>query len=314
MYLVICIVFPHSSGLKLLALRGAPHQAATILAMTAASSAAVEGCAYGVLGADPRVVEFLCHKLRQIFYSHGAMRLQGPLLRPTDPNDVDASLNKPVELLARRGSVLRLREDLCIPFARALSRGGSSTNNMKRFDINKVFTESDAGLHPKEMLEASFDIIQDENTAIPEFLEAESILVLCQAMSLLAPKFNESSPAVFKSPIWVLKLTHTRLSDAIMDLMFLPTSEAIRQSCLNIFTAIMSCPPDELYNQRLKPANNKTREVKGRKIEFLDKCIQTAVVVDKLPKKSGKRIRAFLSHLLIPQLDANKGRMVLIHS
>jgi histidyl-tRNA synthetase len=278
--------------------------------MTAASSAAVEGCAYGLLGADPRVVEGLCRKLCDIFYSHGAMRLQGPLLRPTDPNDADASLNKPVELLARRGSVLRLREDLCIPFARALGRGGSSTNNLKRFDINKVFTESDAGLHPKEMLEASFDIIQDESAAISEFLEAESILVLCRAMSLLAPKFNEASIAVLRSPVWELKLTHTRLSDAIMDLMFLPTSESIRHSCLNIFTAIMSCPPpSELCNQRRTPAKYKIREMKGQKIDFLDKCIETAVVVDKLPRKSGKRLRAFLSHFLMPQLDANKGMM-----
>lgn len=283
-----------------------------IIAMNAASSAAVEGCAYGALGADPRVVEGLCRKLCGIFYSHGAVRLQGPLLRPTDPNDVDTSLNKPVDLLARRGSVLRLREDLCIPFARALSRGGSSTTNLKRFDINKVFSESDAGLHPKESLEASFDIIQDENTAISEFLEAETILVLCQAMSLLASRLNDSSSAVLKSPTWELKLTHTRLSDAIMDLMFVPTSEAIRNCCLNIFTTIMTCPPQELCNQGRKPANQKTCEMKTQKQEFLDKCIETAVIVEKLPKKSGKRLRAFLSHLLIPQLDANNGMMYLI--
>lgn len=196
------------------ALRGAPQQAATILAMTAASSAAVEGCANGVLGADPRVVDNLCRSLEGIFHSHGAVKLQGPLLRPRDSNDFSVSLNKPVELLARRGSVLRLREDLCVNFARAVSRGGSATNNMKRFDIGKVFIESEAGLHPKEILEASFDIIQDENIAISEFLEAETILVLCRIMSLLAPlkedKVLEFSPSVMRCPIWVLRMTHTR--------------------------------------------------------------------------------------------------------
>lgn len=281
-----------------------------IIAMNAASSAAIEGCAYGALGADPRVVEGLSRKLCDIFYSHGAVRLQGPLLRPTDPNDVDTSLNKPVDLLTRRGSVLRVREDLCIPFARSLSRGGSSTTNLKRFDINKIFSESDAGLHPKESLEASFDIIQDENSAISVYLEAETILVLCQAMSLLASRLNDS--AVLKSPTWALKLTHTRLSDAIMDLMFVPTSEAIRKCCLNIFTTIMSCFPEKLCNQGRKPAKQKTCEMKNRKLEFLDKCIETAIIVEKLPKKSGKRLRAFLSHLLIPQLDTNNGMILFI--
>ena len=127
-------------------------------------------------------------------------------------------------------------------------------------------------------------------------------------MSLLAPKFNEvPSIAVLRSPVWELKLTHTRLSDAIMDLMFLPTSEAIRQSCLNIFTAVLAFPPNELRNQQRKPGKYKTREMKDKKIEFLDKCIETAVIGDKLPKKSGKRLRAFLCHFLKPQLDANKG-------
>jgi histidyl-tRNA synthetase len=182
--------------------------------MTAASAAAVEGCANGILGADPRVVEGLCRKLSDIFQSHGAVRLQGPLLRPRDANVSVSSLNKPVELLARRGSVLRLREDLCVNFARSVSRGGSSTNNMKRFDINKVFIESEAGLHPKEILEATFDIIQDENIAMSEFLEAETILVLCRVMRLLTPtkddKMHEVAPTVLKSPIWVLRMTHTR--------------------------------------------------------------------------------------------------------
>jgi len=220
-------------------------------------------------------------------------------------------LNKPVEVLSRRGITLNLREDLTINFARAVSRGGSSTSNMKRYDINKVFIESDAGLHPKEMLEASFDIIQDENTAKSEFLEAESILVLCRVMSLLAPKEEkicEFPPIVLKSPIWYLRLTHTRLSDAILDLVFCPTSEPIRQSCLNIFTTLTACPPIELCNQRRQSGKNKrkAREAKAQRLEFQDRCIESAVVNDNLPKRAAKRLRAFLSHFLIPHPDANK--------
>ena len=194
------------------ALRGSPQQAATVLSMAAATSAAVEGTADGVLGADPRLVETLSFKLTEIFRSHGAVRLQGPLLRPRE-NDQTLLLNKPVELLSQRGMVMNLREDLTANFARAVSRGGSSTSNIKRYDINKVYLESDAGLHPKELNMASFDIIQDDSTAKPEYLKAEAILVLCRVMSLLAPK-NERvydfPPIVLKSPIWFLRLTHTR--------------------------------------------------------------------------------------------------------
>eukprot|EP00578_Thalassiosira_sp_NH16_P006270 CAMPEP_0181120618 /NCGR_PEP_ID=MMETSP1071-20121207/24259_1 /TAXON_ID=35127 /ORGANISM="Thalassiosira sp., Strain NH16" /LENGTH=1767 /DNA_ID=CAMNT_0023205299 /DNA_START=89 /DNA_END=5389 /DNA_ORIENTATION=+ len=298
------------------ALRGAPQQVATILAMTAASAAAVEGSVDGILGADPRVVETLCCSMSDIFQCHGAVRLQGPLLRPRDSDDLVSSLNKPVELLARRGLVLRLREDLCTNFARAVSRGGSATSNMKRFDISKAFTESPAGLHPKEILQASFDIIQDENRAKSEFLEAETILVLCRVMSLLAPKEEmvyQFPPLSLKSPVWFLRMTHFRLSDAIMDLLFIPTSEVIRQSCLNIFTTLTACPPTELCSQQRQSGKQKrkAREVKAQKMEFLDKCLESAVLDDNIPKRCEKRLKIFLSFFLIPHMDANSALDVI---
>ena len=105
-------------------LRRAPQQCSTLLAMTAASAAAVEGNSGGILGTDPRVVESICGKLCDIFQAHGAIRLQGPLLRPSDTYDDLSQLNKPVRVLSRRGVPLILREDLTINFARAVGRGG----------------------------------------------------------------------------------------------------------------------------------------------------------------------------------------------
>ena len=40
-----------------------------------------------------------------------------------------------------------------------------------------------AGGHPKESLEASFDIVQDEANCRGHQLEAEALLVVCQVMS-----------------------------------------------------------------------------------------------------------------------------------
>ena len=102
-----------------------------------------------------------------------------------------------------------------------------------------------------------------------------------------------------------------RLSDAIMDLMFLPTSEATRQSCLHIFTVLASCPPLELCNQhgQSRKHKRKTREMKQQK---MDKALASAVERDNLPKRSARRLRSFLSHFLLPQLDANKGMLLSI--
>lgn len=274
---------------------------------------------HSVLGADPRVIEAICCKISDIFKSHGAVRLQGPLLRPKEANELDStSFNKPVEVLGKRGCVLTMKEDLVVNFARAVARGGSATSNMKRFDINKVYIESEAGLHPKEMLEASFDIIQDENIAKAEFLEAESILVLCRIMSLLTPKEAKSyelPPFVLHSPVWYLRLTHTRLSDAIMDLMFLPTSDVIRQCCLNLFSSLTACPPSELINQRRQTGKHKrkAREMKAERMTLIDTSLEAASISEILPKQSVKRLKVFFSYFVMPHLEANKGIWYMVY-
>ena len=96
--------------------------------------------------------------------------------------------------------------------------------------------------------------------------------------------------------------------------MFLPTSEVTRQCCLHIFTALASCPPLELCNLRGQSGKHKrkTREMKQKNMAFLDKALETAIEHDNLPKRSAKRLRAFLSHFLLPQLDANKGMLLSI--
>jgi hypothetical protein len=135
--------------------------------------------------------------------------------------------------------VLLMREDLTVNFARAIARCGLAANNVKRYDIDTVYNESDAGWvegffylisiieitnitrfqsgQPTESLEAAFDIIQDTFNIEPELMEAEAMLVICRVMGLLSPKHDtriiEVPPIILKSPIWFLRLSHTRLSD-----------------------------------------------------------------------------------------------------
>lgn len=159
---------------------------AGILAMRAAASAAITGTADGVHGADPRVVETVCARLSSIFEAHGAVRLRAPLLRPRPLHYGETTVGGPAELLNSRGTIVLLPEDLTASFARALGRGGTATSNTKRYDIDRVYHKSLAGGHPRESIEASFDIVNDDPQASGVQLEAEALMVLCQAMNFIA--------------------------------------------------------------------------------------------------------------------------------
>ncbi|KAK1734261.1 eukaryotic translation initiation factor 2-alpha kinase [Skeletonema marinoi] len=296
------------------ALRGAPQQVATITAMTSATAAAVTG-ADGIIGPDPRVIDYVCSKLSTIFQSHGAVHLPSPLLKPRDALDLIATLNEPAQVVNSRGAALTLKQDLTVNFARSISRGGAATSNIKRYEIGKCFLESDAGGHPKEMLEASFDIVQDASSVNQPFLEAEAVLVLCQVIKVLAPVEDRTfnlPPIVLRSPLWFLRLSHSRLSDAILDLLFVPNSESMRESIRNIFTTCTACPPIELNNQQRHSGKykRKAREIKANLLEFLDRQLS---IHDNLPTNVAERVRMFVSHGSLPYpMNANKALDVIL--
>ena len=160
------------------------QRSAGILAMNAATSAAVSGAADGVHGADPRVLETVCAGLRSIFESHGAVHLRTPLMRPRPTNYTPKATGGPAEVMNSRGTVLLLPEDLTAPFARAVGRGGTATSNIKRYDIDRVYQKSLIGGHPRESLEASFDIVREDHQGSGPQLEAEALMIVCQAMAL----------------------------------------------------------------------------------------------------------------------------------
>lgn len=100
-------------------LKRATQRTAGILAMRAATAAAVTGALDGVHGADPVVVERICNDLKSIFLCHGAVRLRCPLLRPRPDSAVEGALiGGPAEVINSRGNVLLLPEDLTAPFGK----------------------------------------------------------------------------------------------------------------------------------------------------------------------------------------------------
>jgi len=229
------------------------QRVAGILAMKAATSAAIEGNLDGVLGADPHLVESVKMYLTEIFKSHGAVCLKSPLLRPR-PNTKAAAkaiIGGPAVLMNQRGSILLLPEDLTAPFARAVGRGGSATSNIKRYDIGTVYHKSTVDGHPKETLEATFDIIQDDPRIRGQQLEAELLLTVCQVLNLFPITRNASTttmsfPLDLKAPFWYIRLTHTRLADSILELCGVPSKEPLRRLCLHMLSCFTSPPPSYL--------------------------------------------------------------------
>jgi len=295
--------------------RGLHKRCAAVLAANAAASAAITGSADGVFGADPRVVETVCAGLRTIFKSHGAVPLRPPLLRPR-PGAADgagvAEGPRPQQLMNERGTILLLPEDLTVNFARSVARGGQSVSRLKRYDIDMAYHGSIVSGHPTESLEASFDIVFGGPHVTGEFVEAETILVLSQAMALLSsPEEIGGLPSKIKTNLfWFLRLNHTRLSDAILDLCAVPVNEGCRRACLQIFTSCSACAPASVLTcsvlvdtefKKTKKANRGKKS--GRKKDDpydVDVLIKNATVNHGLTEESAGRLRLFLSYGCLP--------------
>jgi translation initiation factor 2-alpha kinase 4 len=99
-------------------LKRSTQRTAGILAMRAATAAAVTGALDGVHGADPAVVEKICEHLKLVFQSHGAVHLRSPLLRPRPNPILEQTVGGPAEIINERGNVLFLPEDLTAPFGK----------------------------------------------------------------------------------------------------------------------------------------------------------------------------------------------------
>lgn len=216
--------------------------------------------------------------------------------------------------------------------ARAVGRGGSATSNIKRYEIGTVFHKSAVGGHPREAVEASFDIIQDDPRIRGQQLEAETLLTVCQVMSsfpvhcklqqhengriyddLIVPFRFAASPVgnlpfEARSPIWYLRLTHTRLSDSILELCGVPAKESIRRVCLHMLSRLTSPPPSILVSS-LRPSVRRKRsnscQLDATAGETLEKFLSDLVSTHDLRADATDNLRAFFKCCMPLPGDAN---------
>jgi eukaryotic translation initiation factor 2-alpha kinase 4 len=154
-------------------------------------------------------------------------------------------------------------EDLISRLARAVGRAGTAASHVKRYDIDRVFHKSMAGGHPRESMEASFDIIYDENARL-QLIETEVLHVAIQAMSLLPSHVLPKLPLPFKSPLWYIRLGHTRLADSILDICSIPIRENLRRACFHILSKFLAPAPHAL-SSRIRSDNTQPRGMDRRK-------------------------------------------------
>lgn len=276
-------------------LKRATQRTAGILAMKAAAAAAITGTLDGVLGADPDVVETVCERLKLLFQSHGAVHLRSPLLRPRSNASTTAAVGGPAEVMNGRGVVLLLPEDLTGSFARALGRGGSATSHLKRYDIDRVFHKSMVGGHPRESLEASFDVVHEDHAKGLQ-IEAETIMVACQVIGTLPATNDSLFPFAVYSQLWCLRLNHTRVADAILDLCGVPQKDSIRRLCFQMLTQFTAPAPYTLSTFLKSKKYQHTRKSFDRadRYEMLEKQLREAVANHGLPVVASEKLKDFI--------------------
>ena len=285
-----------------------------IIASSAAAAISIDGNLDGVLGQDPRIVQMITTQLATIFQAHGAVHLKSPLLRPRYSSSDKTIIGGPAEVLNRRGVSLYLAEDLTASFARAVGRGGQSASNLKRYEIDRVYHKSISGGHPRTNLEASFDIIQDDPSLKSYYLEAEAISVASEVMSQLEIPNVGELPFEARSPLWYLRLTHTRLTDGILDICGVK-DEQLKRLCLRLFTDLTAPTPSSLFELLHPPVRRKrtaTREtIPLTRAEKLEEFLVAATANHRLTSSIAKKLRVLLHDYMPLPMNMNLAIKVL---
>ncbi len=120
-----------------------------------------------------QIREYVYNSLLRVFQKHGGYMISYPLLTPAC--DLLDNIDKVYKLTDAFGLVLTLPCNNRIQFARYLARSG--TTNLKSYHIGKMYNErlKLTSMHPREHMEASFDIITTQSDCLPE-LELLSVL------------------------------------------------------------------------------------------------------------------------------------------
>jgi hypothetical protein len=152
-----------------------------------------------------------------------------------------------------------------------------------------------AGGHPRETLEASFDVVQEEHNRT-SLIEAETIVVSCQVMALLPSNRSHIFAFETTTPYWLLRISNTRLAECIMDLCGVANKESLRSVVCTIFTRFTSQSPNCLsdYLQTKRKSGYKTANNMEENLKVLDEALGEATLNYGLSNSAAEKLRSFV--------------------
>lgn len=157
-----------------------------------------------------------------------------------------------------------------------------------------MYHKSVAGGHPRESLEASFDVVYEDSSRA-DLIEAETLMVASQVIKLLpARQLFLFGKVTIDTPLWYLRLSHTRLADAVLDLCNVPQKESIRRACLRVLSHFLSAQPASLVHFVKSRSRRIEKNEKKARIERLESILGEAVKENGLPKAAADSIREFI--------------------
>ena len=165
-----------------------------------------------------------------------------------------------------------------------------------QYDIDKVYHRSISENHPRECLEASFDIVFDDRSVQGEHFEAECIMVVNDVFRIIRSTFKRETIVLSEhvrlaSPCYYLRLNHTRLADAILDICYVPSKEITRKACFHILT-LSACSP--LIAVRIISGAKTSSDETDAIMKDIDVHLVNAITRSGLPEESAKRLRIVL--------------------
>lgn len=101
--------------------------------------------------------------------------------------------------------------------------------------------------------------------------------------------------------MWYLRLTHTRLSDSILDICGVPQKESLRRLCLRILTQFTAPPPSKLSRflpLRRKRSNSRYAEHSPK--ELLATSLKNASDSHGLPQSAAQSLQRFILNGCMP--------------
>jgi hypothetical protein len=158
-----------------------------------------------------------------------------------------------------------------------------------------------AGGHPRESLEASFDVV-NENASTGVIVEAETVMVACELISILPSQhLTLLGTTIAKTPLWYIRLNHTRLADAVLDLCGIPQKESLRQLCFQTLTRFTSAPPSALLRSLKAPSKLSHDNVShmAKVVLILDEAVQNRG----MPVAAATKFRDFVAACLPVHTD-----------